>query len=222
MDTVLIDFEKAVKRQKLSSEFSQFQIDKIIEQLKADKNNLKTLKELTSSLIDSQKDLYTVFGKFVKNLEKQKLFKNDLNSQVWDPKAFENKEEVLLQTLATHFIREGRFKSYNKFVQESNLSSKNSLKDSFVDMYQILEAMKEKNLLPAIEWAKKNKSLLESKGSTLEFDLHRCKFIQLVVDNKSQEALSYAREFISPFHNSHPKGDWKICFFENLNCYFTL
>lgn len=78
----------------------------------------------------------------------------------------------------------------------------------FRDMYHILSALREHhNLAPAITWARDHSSDLDSRGSNLEFELCRLKFIELYTSMEGSldefsgpiRALEYARHTFPAF-----------------------
>ena len=134
-----------------------------------------------------------------------------------------------------HLLREGQFSVASTFLTDvtNNPSPANSvsrtpdpngnlesdlgidslksedLRRRFANMYYILHQLKtERNLLPAIEWARENSTALETRGSNLEFELGKLQFVWLFTGGpnphdpgslaQSQaQALRYARcEFI--------------------------
>lgn len=127
-----------------------------------------------------------------------------------------------------HLLREGQFGVASTFLdevlenrphpipipgapaptetKEPDLSALRSqdLQEKFTNMYTILHELRQKNLLPAIEWARQNSADLEKRGSNLEFELIKLQFIWLfqgsavngLPDDSSngiQGALDYAR-----------------------------
>ncbi|KAH6657807.1 CTLH/CRA C-terminal to lish motif domain-containing protein [Truncatella angustata] len=89
-----------------------------------------------------------------------------------------------------------------------------ALQSSFADMYSILSALREHDLLPAIEWARLNAQELETRGSNLEFELCKLQFIWLFkgssvnglpdsAQNGCLGALQYARENFGRFQYRH-------------------
>ena len=84
-------------------------------------------------------------------------------------------------------------------------------------MYHILHAMKhERNLLPAIDWARANSKSLETRGSDLEFELGKLQFVWLFTggpnpnDPRSrfqsqQQALQYAQRDLVHFQGRYLK-----------------
>lgn len=92
---------------------------------------------------------------------------------------------------------------------------KSGLQKKFTDMYHILDALRNQhNLEPAIEWARQHSHELENRGSNLEFELSRLKFVELYTteDIMSDDtfagplrALEYARETFPAFSNRYAR-----------------
>lgn len=84
------------------------------------------------------------------------------------------------------------------------------LQAKFSNMYAILNELRQRNLLPAIEWARTNSAELEKRGSNLEFELSKLQFIWLFKgysndpsSNGLLGALNYAREHFGRFQQRH-------------------
>jgi|TARA_R110002003_G_scaffold54_22_gene4853 hypothetical protein len=117
-----------------------------------------------------------------------------------------------------HLLREGQFGVASTFIEEANrrpphpeptLNTPNPyLKDSwekdlaegtfnseklqrqFAEMYHILHELRnERNLEPAIVWAKERSEILESRGSNLEFELCRLQFVCLFVNHGDDDYM---------------------------------
>lgn len=76
------------------------------------------------------------------------------------------------------------------------------LKQQFAEMYHILHEMRNnRNMAPAIRWAQEHSSLLEARGSNLEYDLCRLQFISLATDLSAGllTAIAYAKETFPRF-----------------------
>ena len=114
-----------------------------------------------------------------------------------DYDALSNESHLINRAIAMHLIREGQFAVASKFVQEAgDLDIPAELQDEFVEMYQILKAMKEqRDLDPAIAWARQKARQLEQRGSNLEFDLCKLQFVAMFIDGADgrKHALEYAR-----------------------------
>lgn len=94
-----------------------------------------------------------------------------------------------------------------------------SLKDQFAEMYTIVEALKNKDTQPALEWAKKHRTELNRRGSHLEFQLHQLRFLSIllapsqdahgtpakVANKQVMDALAYAKRELSGFGGKYLK-----------------
>lgn len=89
-----------------------------------------------------------------------------------------------------------------------------ALQQSFSSMYDILSSLKERDLLPAIKWARENCVELERRGSNLEFELCKLQYIWLfngptvnglpdTPANGRIGALKYMRDNFEPFQHRH-------------------
>ncbi|KAG9255907.1 CTLH/CRA C-terminal to lish motif domain-containing protein [Emericellopsis atlantica] len=97
-----------------------------------------------------------------------------------------------------------------------------SLTEKFREMYSILDELKDnRNMEPAIEWCAAHSDLLESKGSSLEFDLTKLQFIWLfngtmgkgLQDDLSRQtrAVAYAHQHFGKFQRRHQKEINQLC-----------
>lgn len=103
--------------------------------------------------------------------------------------------------------------------EEDPLSSVESsgLQAKFSEMYHILDALRNShNLSPAVAWARAHSAELEARGSNLEFELARLKFVELyttedLMSDSSDcfagplRALEYARETFPSFSQRYAR-----------------
>ncbi|KAH6803634.1 LisH/CRA/RING-U-box domains-containing protein [Perilla frutescens var. frutescens] len=213
-------FDRVTKKQKLSYSKSQEVIEQIgqeIEQAlsriqseqdsacpsdhKLILSELKTkLKEIAplSQLEGTQKELNVALSKYPKLLEKS--FNPDIS------KAYRNIDfdtHTVNQIIAAHFYREGQFDLGDCFINESEELEASACKSPFLEMFQILEAMKCRNLEPALSWAGRNHDQLNQNGSDIELKLHRLQFVEILQNRGRDEALKYARAYLAPFATTH-------------------
>jgi hypothetical protein len=140
-----------------------------------------------------------------------------------------------------HLLREGQFSVASTFLTEAaakpsrtelGLGSPNAyetlendvgvdkfqsddMRKQFASMYHILHELKEnRNLVPAIDWARTHSKTLETRGSNLEFDLCRLQFVWLFQGGNEmgqispinrQRALEYARQELPAFEGRYLK-----------------
>lgn len=147
---------------------------------------------------------------------------------------------LINRAIAMHLLREGQFAVAATFVQEASLDSSGdamdietsdtlatperklgvdaldaeALRKQFADMHNVLEELRNRNSLPAIEWARANSKALQTRGSNLEFELGKSQFIHLFLGGSSpnetrniwegqQKALEYARQEFGRFQNRY-------------------
>ncbi|KAK9248552.1 CTLH/CRA C-terminal to lish motif domain-containing protein [Lipomyces tetrasporus] len=169
----------------------------------------------TNKMAESQKEIHGALSKYAKALDKK--FKVDIEA-AYNPNAFpESGDKLLDRAVAMHLIREGQFQVADKVIQEANLDIPGVLEQEFMDMYRILEALKLKDLQPAIEWAASKRERLSQSGSNLEFNLHSLQFIHLFTHPNgagTKLALQYARENFAVF------GDRYLADISRLMCAF--
>ncbi|KAL8703995.1 MAG: hypothetical protein Q9201_002827 [Fulgogasparrea decipioides] len=204
---------------------------------------------VTSSLEDVHKDLEGVRKhqtKYAKLLDKK--FKDKVLPQM-DYDALSSQPALINRAIAMHLLREGQFSVASIFLTEATrkhsldgttedmtmtgteqdvgLDSLKSedLRKQFATMYYILHQMKnERNLLPAIQWAREKSDELDKRVSNLEFELGKLQFVWLFVGNHTrspngrpnvlegrQRALEYARRELSHFRPRYLKELQQLC-----------
>ncbi|GER30747.1 LisH/CRA/RING-U-box domains-containing protein [Striga asiatica] len=207
-------FDRVNKKQKLSSSKSQEMIEQVeaeieraLLKIQSANDHNPILTDLKSKLTDmsplkqleaTQKELNIALNKYPKLLEKS--FIPDIS------KAYRNIDfdtNIVNQIIATHFYREGKFDLGDCFVHESRVPEDSALKSPFLEMFGILEAMKSRNLQPALNWASAHQEQLKKNGSDIELKLHRLQFIETLQKKGRDEALNYARAFLARFATTH-------------------
>jgi E3 ubiquitin-protein transferase RMND5 len=200
-------YDKVVKKHRTTEKETEKYIDLIISNLSAFQENKQSglvaeVKSLSQKLSEETKDHYSVFQKLSKAVDKK--FKTDLDN-VWDPKAIKGKDD-LVQVLLKYFVREGRFDLAQIFAEEAGIKFEQELYTQYVEMFHIQEALRKKDPDLAIQWATQYSRYLRDSGSSLEFKLHRIKYLTLVKSFKITEALEYAKKHFIRFASSQLKG----------------
>lgn len=173
-------------------------------------------------------------------------FKDKVLPQM-DYDALSSQPALINRAVAMHLLREGQFSVASTFLSEAtkdkgsdnmeddltmsgteqdlgldSLKSE-SLRKQFANMYHILHEMKnERNLLPAIEWARDKSDELEKRGSNLEFELGKLQFVWLFVGRQNQKgqpkmyegrqhALEYVRQELSHFRPRYLRELQQLC-----------
>lgn len=158
------------------------------------------LKEIAplSQLEPNQKELNVALSKYPKQLEKS--FDPDIS------KAYRNVDfdiHTINQIIASHLYREGLFHVGDCFANEAGVAEAAAMKSQFMEMYLTVQAMSTHNLEPALHWAAANSEKLRKNGSDLELKLHRLQYMEILQEWGRDDALRYARTYLSPFASSH-------------------
>lgn len=214
-------FDRVTKKQKLSCSKTQEAIDQIRQEIESVLDTLQSanntdheldyktvLNELKASFLliaplsqmeGTQKELNLALTKYGKLHEKH--FNPDIS------KAYRNVDidiHTLNQIIANHFYRQGLFEIGDHFMSVvGEPESAAIMKFPFVEMYQILEAMQNLNLEPALNWAATNGDKLAQSGSDIVLKLNSMQFVKILQNGSREEALHYARTHLSPFATSH-------------------
>lgn len=142
----------------------------------------------------------------------------------YNPMTTHTKE--LNESIVFHLLREGEFGVASIFQDEmqrepsqgssppgSPTTMTNLMLDQpgifsmFKSMYQILDQIRARNLLPAIQWATERSEVLEQRDSTLEFDLMKLQYVWIFLGLQMNgmpngglySALAYARRNFGRF-----------------------
>ncbi|KAG2704877.1 hypothetical protein I3843_05G026300 [Carya illinoinensis] len=227
LTTIKDAFDRVNKKQKLSSSKSQEVIDQVgreieqaLEKIQSaddptspfDQKSILTDLVLELNAIDPlhqlegpQKELNLNLSKYQKLLER--FFNPDIS------KAYRNVDfdlHIVNQILASHFYREGLFDLGDSILNDAGEPEATVLKSQFLDMHQILEAARLRNLEPALKWASTNREKLKQNGSKIELKLHQLQFLDVLQKGTRADAVIYARTYLAPFYSLHKKEFQKL------------
>ncbi|KAL0461910.1 UNVERIFIED_CONTAM: protein RMD5 [Sesamum latifolium] len=212
-------FGRVMKKQKSSSAKSQEIIDQIGQEIEQALSQIESggstsstdhklilselrakLKEIAppSQLEGIQKELNVVLSKYPKLLDK---YVNPDISMAYCNVDFDS--HIVNQIIASHFYRCCQFDVGDCFVDESKEPEAAANKSPFLEMNQILEAIKSRNLEPALSWTSNNHEQLKQNGSDIELKLRGLQFVDILQKRGRDEALKYARTFLNPFASKH-------------------
>ncbi|KAL5722571.1 hypothetical protein ACHQM5_006079 [Ranunculus cassubicifolius] len=175
-------FDHVDKKQKLSSSKTQEVIDHIGQEVEDALNKFHQLPNLPS--LDTHKSILLDLNAKVKELSPLNQLdasQKDLNHAY---RHIDFDTHTVNQIIASHFFHQGQFDLGDLFIHEANEPDKSQLMES-------------QNLDPAIEWAG------SIRNGPHELKLHRLKFVQILQKGKREDALIYARTYLSPFASSH-------------------
>lgn len=161
------------------------------------KNKLNMIGPL-NQLEGSQKELNMNLSKYQKVLEKTLI--PDI-SKAYRYVDFDR--HILHQIILSHFYREGLFDVADSLIDEAGEPEAISLRLKFIEMHQILEAMKSRNLEPALRWVSENCEQLKESGPFLKLRLHKLQFVEILQKGSQADALNYAKTYLAPLAAVH-------------------
>ncbi|KAF2296504.1 hypothetical protein GH714_040482 [Hevea brasiliensis] len=227
LSTVKDTFERVAKKQKLSSSKSQEVIDQVSHEIEQALANIKSVqgpmspvdqKSILTELKDrlnaisplsqlegSLKELNIDLSKYPKVLEK--TFNPDISKSY---RNFDFDFHTVNQIIRSHFYRQGLFDLGDCLIHEAGEPEATALRSQFLELHKILDAIKVKNLEPALKWASTNREKLQLNGSNLELKIHHLQFAEILKGGNRAAALNYARKFLSPFASLHMKEIQKL------------
>ncbi|XP_051126208.1 protein RMD5 homolog isoform X2 [Andrographis paniculata] len=111
----------------------------------------------------------------------------------WDP-------SILNQIILKHFFWEGMSDVADCFMTEANEPGAVPLQWilEVEEKHNILKALELRDIGPALNWILRNKDSLKDSVSGLELKLHKMKYIDMLENGNSLDALQYAQTNISP------------------------
>ncbi|KAL9092542.1 MAG: hypothetical protein Q9165_004346 [Trypethelium subeluteriae] len=161
------------------------------------------VKQSFDKIHDDLKAINSIQNKYTKALDKK--FKDKTLPDIGND-GLSSQSRLINRAIAMHLLREGQFSVASTFLQEAEpqpdaadglmqdvkmrgmwerdianvkLHSE-GLQQQFAEMYHILHELKQqRNLDPAIRWARSNSKNLDQRGSNLEFELCRLQFVAL-------------------------------------------
>ncbi|KAG8235781.1 hypothetical protein J437_LFUL016310 [Ladona fulva] len=118
-----------------------------------------------------------------------------------------DKVQLLNQVICQHFYRQGMLDIAEELAKEAGLKAEEDNKEPFSELNRILDCLKAQDLGPALDWACAHRENLLAKNSSLEFKLHRLRFVGLIKEGPSRqaEAVQYARTHFPQFVQRHDK-----------------
>jgi len=123
-----------------------------------------------------------------------------------------SKERLLSEVILQHFYRQGQLEIASTLAREAGVQEVPEQRQPFLEVNRILDSIKERNLEPALEWARQNREALNLRGtmllfsqsgvvqrSSLELRLHKLKFVELLREGSKLAAITYARQNFPAF-----------------------
>ena len=159
------------------------------------------VEKFQASVAEEQKELYNAQSKHAKAIAKR--FKTDLTVAAAQPDYFSDKRELINQAILLEFVRQGHFDLAERMAEEADMELDTTMVDRFRDMHAIKTALDQDDLTPAIRWCHENRTSLDARNSTLEFELHRLQFVKLFKTAHVFDTMRYAQDNFPQFAGRH-------------------
>merc|ERR1711892_197375 len=114
------------------------------------------------------RDLHSTVSKVGKAVDRNFVSDFDSTSRE-DVFSGPSKEHLLTEVILQHLYREGRLDISEALSRESGIAEYQEQKEPFLELNPILEALKARDLDPALNWVKSNREALNMRGTTLLF-----------------------------------------------------
>jgi len=115
----------------------------------------------------------------------------------------------LINVILEHLARDWRLDICRTLVKESGFGWEENKIETFVELEKVVEALKSRDVGPALNWVTKNKDNLkkrDTKENSLELKLHRLKFLDILTHGDRKEGLNYARKNFPSMTSGQEKG----------------
>lgn len=215
--TVKDSFDRITKKQKLYHSVSQDVIDLLCDGIKetlsriqVDNNGvepesvLSELRRKLDALLPiirlqrSQKETDLSLSKLVK------VFENSYHPDIsLACRSIDFDIRLVNKILIQHCYREGLFDVGDCLVKEAGEQEETEERSQSLEIYQLTESMKLRNIEPALRWISANCGKLKQNGSKLELKLVSLKFCDMLREGNRGDALRYARSHFPQYVSLH-------------------
>lgn len=163
------------------------------------------IRDVTSAIAAEHRDLHGTVSKVGKAIDKNFIpdFWATSSEDVFEGP---EKKAALNQVIAEHLLRQGLLDIAEELAREAGLESAH--KEPFAELNRVLDALKRRDLGPALEWVVRHQDQQTSQDgnvSALAFQLHRLQVVGLLQRGAAREAIVYARRHLAPLARAHER-----------------
>ncbi|XP_050302874.1 LOW QUALITY PROTEIN: E3 ubiquitin-protein ligase RMND5A [Anthonomus grandis grandis] len=170
------------------------------------KQSMAKVKDTVSRLAIEHRDLHSSVSKVGKSIDRN--FTQDFTACSKE-NVFNDSEKLDLinKIICKHYYRQGMHCVADTLIKESEVKVEGCEKEPFTELHYICDSIKNRDLDPLLAWATAHRESLEFHNSSLEFMIHRLKYMLLLKKGASHqsEAIAYARSYFGQFVKKHEK-----------------
>ncbi|KAI3751412.1 hypothetical protein L2E82_22498 [Cichorium intybus] len=127
----------------------------------------------------------------------------------------------LKRILVDYMLRMSYYNTATKLAETSNIQDLVDI-EIFYEAKKVIDALRNKEVAPALAWCADNKSRLKKSKSKFEFQLRLQEFVELVRSENNVGAVMYARKHLAPWAATYMKELQKVfatlAFTSNTGC----
>jgi len=183
--------------------------------------SIEKINNSVTKLATDHRELHSCVSKVGKVVDRNFVIDYDCTSRE-EVFSAPGRSSLLTNVILQHFYREGKLEIGETLSTESGITQYHDIRGPFIELNNILEALKARDLNPVLEWVVKNRDDLNKRGTTLLFSevngiqsvkqknslelrLHKLKFIELLRAGKKMDAIKYARANFPSFVTGQEK-----------------
>lgn len=152
--------------------------------------NLRVVKRKADESILNEQEAAQVCKKRLDHLKGMIEFpKSGSAINVWKRKRID-------RLLVDHLLRDGHYETAAKLSEQSGLENLTNI-ELFMIARKVEQSLESGDTSTCLAWCHDNKSRLRKSKSTLEFELRKQEFIELIKQDKKLEAITHARKYLS-------------------------
>ncbi|RMX69720.1 hypothetical protein DD238_001700 [Peronospora effusa] len=119
-------------------------------------------------------------------------------------------QKLVWRLVAEYLYQDGQIEAADTMCKEAGLKLPPAFRESFIELHQILKAIKEHDIQPALDWARKHRRELGRLDIDIEFELVRHKYVDILESSPDMmDAVSFANKELPYFHQTHSEGGHK-------------
>jgi len=178
------ELEKKVKE-------SQLTVGDVTSALTCMVDNLSMLKRKAEESIQEEIGASRVIKRRLSHLQERKTSGEQENSPplTWQ-------KNRLDRMLVEYFLRAGYYTTALKLANQSNIEDLTNI-ELFMMSKEIEDSLTRFETKPCLNWCADNRSKLRKMKSTLEFNVRKQEFVEMIKQNKRIEAIKHARKYLS-------------------------
>ncbi|KAK7109494.1 E3 ubiquitin-protein transferase MAEA-like isoform X2 [Littorina saxatilis] len=174
------DLEKSLQRPVTAGEVSSV-LGTMVE-------HLSLLKRKADETIQSEMDATRSIKRRVEHLQEVEA-QNEKHLPLWQ-------KTRLDRMLVEYFLRAGYYNTAIRLAQHSNIEDLTNV-ELFMTSREVEESLKRKETAACLAWCYENRSKLRKFKSTLEFNIRKQEFVELIRNGSGLEAVKHARKYFN-------------------------